>query len=77
MSFLWEAHASFFSRSLLRPGLPRMYVVSDAQRMTLAHFCIQGLDLMGKLDYLSEEDKMAVRAWIHAQEVHAPSSYPG
>lgn len=36
---------------------------------TLAHWCVTGLDLLGRLDMCSEADRMAVKAWILAQQV--------
>ena len=37
--------------------------------MTLAHMCITGLDVLGKLEAFSEQDRMAVKGWILAQQV--------
>ncbi|CAM9925204.1 unnamed protein product [Choristocarpus tenellus] len=45
-------------------------------QMTLVHFCVHGLDLLGKLDALPEKDKAAVREWIYTQQVLPDSSNP-
>eukprot|EP00903_Cladosiphon_okamuranus_P011080 g10459.t1 len=45
------------------------YTSADTQRTTLAHWCVTGLDLLGKLDMCSEADKTTVKGWILAQQV--------
>lgn len=34
--FSWDAHARFFLRSLLKPGLPKQYTKADTQRVRTA-----------------------------------------
>lgn len=36
---------------------------------TLAHWCITGLDLLGRLEMCSEADRTTVKGWILAQQV--------
>jgi len=44
------------------------YRCMAALQMTLAHMCITGLDLLGKLEMCSEADKIAMKGWILAQQ---------
>ncbi|CAM9845467.1 unnamed protein product [Ectocarpus sp. 12 AP-2014] len=69
MGFDWDKHAGFFHRSLLNPGLPRQYTTADTQRTTLAYFCVTGLELIGKLDSCTEDDRTTVKRWVLAQQV--------
>ncbi|CAM9665926.1 unnamed protein product [Ascophyllum nodosum] len=72
--FRWDVHTSLFLRSLLKPGLPMQYTTADTQRvskLTLVYFCVTGLDLLGKLDNLSESDNAAVKKWVLSQQVRS------
>ncbi|ORX88579.1 geranylgeranyl transferase type-1 subunit beta-like protein [Basidiobolus meristosporus CBS 931.73] len=72
--FALEKHVKFFKRSL--EFLPYQYSSADTNRMTLGYFCINGLDLLGKLDILSEEQKKGYIEWIYAQQIHPDPNSP-
>lgn len=41
------------------------------QQVTLAYFCVTGLDLLGKLSICSKAHRDAVKNWVLAQQVQA------
>lgn len=57
-----KRHRAFFKRHIQL--LPRPYTSADSQRMTLAFFCLSGLDLLGGVG--GEED---FRGWIWRQQM--------
>ena len=65
------AHAKFFLALL--DTLPSPYVSLDTNRLTVAYFCISGLDILGALDKL---DSAAIIEWVYAQQLRAPPNAP-
>ncbi|KAK9696795.1 Geranylgeranyl transferase type-1 subunit beta [Basidiobolus ranarum] len=72
--FAHAKHVKFFKRSL--DYLPYQYSSADTNRMTLGYFCISGLDILDKLDVLSEETKKEYIEWIYAQQIHPNVNSP-
>lgn len=54
-------HANYFGY-LLRRGLSASHQSKDSIRMTVAYFCVSGLDLLG---LLTDELKQAVIEWVY------------
>ncbi|WFD32369.1 protein geranylgeranyltransferase type I [Malassezia sp. CBS 17886] len=63
-------HRKFWTRHVAM--LPGAYAGADDQRMTLAYFCVGGLDLLGQLDAITDEQRHAYIDWVYAQQL-APS----
>ena len=66
-----EKHTRYFLALLA--GLPRPYTSLDTNRLTVAYFCLSGLDLLGGLDRV---DKPAIVRWIYAQQLRRPADAP-
>lgn len=76
MEFRVDRHVRFWKMHLAM--LPRPYTSGDDQRyvygnngsMTLAYFCLAGLDLLQqKESVISEKDREAYLDWIYAQQL--------
>ncbi|OZJ03403.1 hypothetical protein BZG36_03999 [Bifiguratus adelaidae] len=64
-----KKHIAYFKRCLYM--LPEPYTESDTNRMTLACFCLSGLDLLGAIETdLTAEERQQYIEWIYAQQVH-------
>ena len=59
----FESHAAYFRACLLK-GLSKGFSGLDSNRMTLAYFCVAGLDLLGEL---RPNESALVIAWVKAQ----------
>jgi geranylgeranyl transferase type-1 subunit beta len=59
----FSAQAQYFRACLLR-GLSENYSGLDSNRMTLAYFCVSGLDLLGEL---RPSECLKVIVWVKAQ----------
>ena len=62
-----ESHKKYFE--LNARGLPYHYTGSEASRMTLAYFCLSGLDILDALDEKGSEEQQGWVEWIYAQQV--------
>ena len=62
------AHAKYFLRCL--ELLPAPYASLDTNRLTVAYFCVSGLDVLGCLERV---DAPRIIAWIYSLQV-LPSS---
>ncbi|CAG8545295.1 942_t:CDS:2, partial [Funneliformis caledonium] len=61
-------HITYLKRGLTL--LSRQYVSNDTNRMTLAFFCLSGLDLLGILEEeISKERRKTWIDWIYAQQI--------
>ena len=60
------------SRSLLK-SLPTPYSSLDTNRLTVAYFCVSGLDLLGAIDQVEREPLIA---WIYSQQLRRPEGAP-
>ena len=65
------AHAKYFLKLL--ETLPEPYSSLDTNRLTVAYFCISGLDILGALDQVNAT---AVINWVYAQQLRAPPDAP-
>lgn len=63
LKFQPQKHITYFLRSIQCP-LPSQYASLDTNRLTLLHFSIQSLDLLGALDLL--ENKESILEWIYS-----------
>lgn len=62
----------------LKTLLPRAYMSSDSNRMTLAYFIIAGLDLLGALDTaMSEGERAGYVNWIYHCQVPTGKGFRG
>eukprot|EP00003_Mantamonas_plastica_P028738 TRINITY_DN6657_c0_g1_i2.p1 TRINITY_DN6657_c0_g1~~TRINITY_DN6657_c0_g1_i2.p1 ORF type:complete len:344 (+),score=66.62 TRINITY_DN6657_c0_g1_i2:31-1062(+) len=59
-------HIKYFKRCL--DGLPFQYTSLDSNRLTLAYFCISGLDVLGALDDVIP-DKSDYIDWIYSHQI--------
>lgn len=66
-----SAHGKYFVKLL--DTLPEPYTSLDTNRMTVAYFCVSGLDLLGLLDCI---DAPAIVEWVYAQQLRAPADAP-
>jgi geranylgeranyl transferase type-1 subunit beta len=64
-SFDCERHIQYFSHSLRQ--LPDAYAKLDTNRLTLVHFCVHALDLLGAFE--TSVDPQQVINWIYSLEV--------
>ena len=53
--------------------LPTPYTSLDTNRLTVAYFCVSGLDLLGALDKV---DAPALIRWIYSQQLRRPEGAP-
>lgn len=60
-------HKKYFARFL--KTLPANLNSFDTNRVTLAYFCISGLDVLNGLDILLDEDKTKIINWIYSLQV--------
>ena len=60
-------HVRYFLACL--KSLPAPYASLDTNRMTIAYFCLSGLDLLGALDKV---DAPVLVRWIYSQQVRRP-----
>ncbi|RUS26239.1 terpenoid cyclases/protein prenyltransferase alpha-alpha toroid [Jimgerdemannia flammicorona] len=73
--FSFKKHVAYFKRSLSM--LPYNYTETDTSRMTLAFFCLSGLELLGVLDEeISAADKQDYVDWIYAQQILPDTADP-
>ena len=61
------AHRAYFLKCL--QGLPSPYTSLDSNRLTVAYFCVSGLDL---LCALNDVDSKALVRWVYAQQLQRP-----
>ena len=69
-----ERHVAFLVQTLTGI-LPGTYASLDTNRLTLVHFCIQSLDILGALDECSDRnliDKDAIIEWIYSLQCNHP-----
>jgi len=59
-----SSHANYFLKCL--QTLPHQYTSLDTNRLTVAYFCVAGLDVLGRLDAL---DAPRIIRWVYAQQV--------
>ncbi|PWN18591.1 terpenoid cyclases/Protein prenyltransferase [Microstroma glucosiphilum] len=62
-----KRHRAFFKRHIQL--LPRPYTSGDSQRMTLAFFCLSGLDLLGGITESGAGEAESFREWIWSQQM--------
>ena len=62
--FAKGSHIKYFRACLT--SLPEPYSSLDTNRLTVAYFCIAGLDLLGAVDQL---DKPSLIKWIYSQQL--------
>ena len=67
-----KRHVKYFLHCL-HGELPTPYTSLDTNRLTVAYFCVSGLDLLGALDKV---DKPALVAWIYSQQLRKPEGAP-
>lgn len=70
-----EINADAISAFLMRliDGIPMTYQVLEITLGNIAHFCINGLAILGKLDQcLSSERKAQLIEWVYSNQVHPP-----
>jgi geranylgeranyl transferase type-1 subunit beta len=72
MPFEPNKHSSYLLSCLDR--LPPPYLSLDTNRLTLAFFCVSGLDV---LNDLARVDKRRVIAWVYSLQVLPPSADDG
>jgi len=65
MSLDLDLHRRYF-RSCLHEFLPGAYIGLDTNRMTVVHFCVHALQLLGACDQI---DKDAVIKWIYSLQI--------
>jgi geranylgeranyl transferase type-1 subunit beta len=76
LKFDRNRHVGYFSQSLR--SLPAGYGKLDTNRLTLVHFCVHALDLLGVWDDEALQaqlqlDKNAIIEWIYAMQVVIPT----
>ena len=74
-----QRHVHFFAYSLRQ--LPGAYGKLDTNRLTLVHFCVHALDLLGVWEdsYQQEAcglDKQAIIDWIYSFQIPSSEDYP-
>lgn len=72
---LVKQHVRFLKRTL--GVLPSSCESLDTNRMTILFFAVSGLDLLGALDSISQEEKRAIVDWIYSQQVLPDKDCPG
>ncbi|KAI7861382.1 protein geranylgeranyltransferase-like protein type I beta subunit [Spinellus fusiger] len=66
--FIREKHIRYFKSNLTM--LPSAYTETETNRMTLAFFCLNSLQLMGVLDeQISKQNQQDWIEWIYAQQI--------
>ncbi|KAI8334966.1 terpenoid cyclases/protein prenyltransferase alpha-alpha toroid [Chlamydoabsidia padenii] len=66
--FQRDKHIQYFLSNLRM--LPSLYTETETNRMTLAYFCLGGLELLGALDsHVSDHNKQDWIEWIYAQQI--------
>jgi geranylgeranyl transferase type-1 subunit beta len=72
----WKRHKKYFERCLVEE-LPSPYVSLDTNRLTLVHFAVQSLDILGCTSSL-EEYRQQIIDWIYSLFVsfHVPPVSP-
>ena len=72
-----ERHVTYMLRCL-KTLLPRAYMSSDSNRMTLAYFIIAGLELLGTLETSSTETERAGYVnWVYSCQVPSGKGFRG
>lgn len=64
-----KSHVKYFMKCL--DVLPAPYSSLDTNRLTVAYFCVSGLDMLGAVDKV---EKHRVIEWIYSMQVRA---HPG
>ncbi|RUS20246.1 geranylgeranyl transferase type-1 subunit beta-like protein [Endogone sp. FLAS-F59071] len=73
--FSFKKHVAYLKRSLFM--LPHYYTENDLNRMTLAFFCLGGLELLGVLDdEISAQNKKDYIDWIYSQQILPDATDP-
>lgn len=73
MEFKWDAHAGFFWRSLLQPGLPLQYTTADTQRVSWIQ--LKGLYRVYQKFFKFENFRHLCAIWYRAASpTHSSSS---
>ncbi|KAI8388720.1 terpenoid cyclases/protein prenyltransferase alpha-alpha toroid [Radiomyces spectabilis] len=68
MTFDFDKHINYFLSNLRM--LPSAYTETETNRMTLAFFCLAGLELLGATDkVISDQNKHDWIDWIYAQQI--------
>ncbi|CAO3626725.1 unnamed protein product [Cunninghamella blakesleeana] len=66
--FTRDKHIQYFLSNLKM--LPSAYTDTETNRMTLAYFCLGGLELLGVLDtVISDQNKQDWINWIYSQQI--------
>ena len=71
LCFSKEVHVRYFS-SLLQRGLPAPYSSLDPQRLTVVHFCVHALDVLGVWDNHHNHNhnkKHSILEWVYRQQL--------
>jgi geranylgeranyl transferase type-1 subunit beta len=63
-----EKHVKYLSKCL--EVLPHHYASLDTNRLTVAYFCVSGLDVLGALDRI---DAPRLIRWVYSLQVSAPA----
>ena len=66
------AHVGYFLKLL--EVLPSPYASLDTNRLTVAYFCVSGLDILGALERV---DAPALIRWVYAQQLSPPPGGEG
>jgi geranylgeranyl transferase type-1 subunit beta len=66
-----DRHIRYFLALLKQ--LPGAYASLDTSRMTVAYFCISGLDILGALDMV---DSSPIIDWVYAQQLRGNGEEP-
>ncbi|RKP36320.1 protein geranylgeranyltransferas-like protein type I beta subunit [Dimargaris cristalligena] len=76
-TFLPKKHIAYFQRCLTL--LPHPYQSEESVRLSLAFFCLGGLDVLGALDAtLTDDQRQGHIDWVYAQQVTpAITTVPG
>ena len=68
-AFEIQKHIRYF-RAMLAT-LPAPYASLDTNRITVAYFCVSGLDILGAIDQVDREQ---VIKWVYALQVCGPTA---
>ena len=70
-AFDLAAHVKYFLKCL--EGLPAPYSSLDTNRLTVAYFCVAGLDLLSALDRV---EAAATVGWVYSQQLRRAPGDP-
>lgn len=67
-----QEHVRYLHAVLLR-GLPPSHEKLDPNRLTLVHFAVAGLDVLGELRVLEPEQRRAIVEWVRRLQIRPPA----